>query len=64
MEEGSGCRKCVYLLWIHVDIWQNQYNIVRLKNKINLKNYCLFNENQPIVKFIWKSARSRHPKQS
>jgi len=20
--------------WIHVDIWQNQYNIVKLKNKI------------------------------
>ena len=23
----------VYLWWIHVDIWQNQYNIVKLKNK-------------------------------
>ena len=23
---------CVYLWWIHVDIWQNQYNIVKLKN--------------------------------
>ena len=23
----------VYLWWIHVDIWQNQYNIVKL-NKI------------------------------
>ena len=23
---------------IHVDIWQNQYNIVKLKNKIILKN--------------------------
>ena len=22
------------LWWIHVDIWQNQYNIVKLKNKI------------------------------
>ena len=22
---------------IHVDIWQNQYNIVKLKNKIKLK---------------------------
>jgi len=21
------------LWWIHVDIWQNQYNIVKLKNK-------------------------------
>ena len=22
----------VYLWWIHVDIWQNQYNIIKLKN--------------------------------
>ena len=33
-EEGSGWATCVYLWWIHVDIWQNQYNIVKLKNKI------------------------------
>ena len=25
----------VYLWRIHFDIWQNQYNIVKLKNKIN-----------------------------
>ena len=24
----------VYLWWIHVDIWQNQYNILKLKKKI------------------------------
>ena len=35
-EEGSGWGTHVYLLWIHVDIWQNQYNIVKLK-KIKLK---------------------------
>ena len=23
----------VYLWWIHVDIWQDQYNIVKLKKK-------------------------------
>ena len=34
-EEGSGWGMRVYLWWIHVDIWQNQYNIVKLKNKIN-----------------------------
>ena len=34
-EEGSGWGKCVYLWRIHVDIWQNQYNIVKLKNKKN-----------------------------
>ena len=25
---------------IHVDIWQNQYNIVKLKNKIKKKESC------------------------
>jgi len=32
-EEGSGCGTHVYLWQIHFDIWQNQYNIVKL-NKI------------------------------
>ena len=32
-EEGSAWGTRVYLWWIHVDIWQNQYNIVKLKNK-------------------------------
>ena len=36
-EEGSGWGTSVYLWWIHVDIWQNQYNIVKLKNKIKQK---------------------------
>ena len=39
--EGRGRRvqdgDHVYLWWIHVDIWQNQYNIVKLKN--NLKKF-------------------------
>ena len=35
-EEGSGWGTRVYLWRIHVDIWQNQYNIVKLKNKIKL----------------------------
>ena len=33
-EGGSGWGTRVYLWWIPVDIWQNQYNIVKLKNKI------------------------------
>ena len=38
-EEGSGWGTHVYLWWIHLDIWQNQYNIVKL-NKIKLtKNW-------------------------
>ena len=32
-EEGSGCRTHVYLWQIHFDIWQNQYNIVKLNKK-------------------------------
>ena len=36
-EEGSGWGTRVHLWWIHVDIWQNQYTIVKLKYKINLK---------------------------
>ena len=34
-EEGSGWG--VYLWRIHFDIWQNQYNIVKFKNKIKLE---------------------------
>ena len=30
-EEGSGWGTHVYLWRIHFDIWQNQYNIVKLK---------------------------------
>ena len=35
-EEGSGWGTHVYLWQIHFDIWQNEYNIVKL-NKIKLK---------------------------
>ena len=35
-EEGSGWGTRVYLWQIHVDIWQNQYNIVKLKKKKDL----------------------------
>ena len=31
--EGSGWGARVYLWRIHVDVWQNQYNIVTLKKK-------------------------------
>ena len=33
-EEGSGWGTHVYLWQIHFDMWQTQYNIVKLKNKI------------------------------
>ena len=35
-EEGGGFRMGIYLWQIHFDIWQKQYNIVKL-NKIKLK---------------------------
>ena len=39
--EGGGRRvqdgEHIYLWRIHFDIWQNQYNIVKLKNKIKFK---------------------------
>ena len=38
-EEGSGWGTHVYLWWIHFEIWQNQYNIVKLKNKIKKKRH-------------------------
>ena len=30
-EGGLGLGTRVHLWWIHVDVWQNQYNIVKLK---------------------------------
>ena len=36
-EEGSGWGTHVYLWRIHFDIWQNEYNYVKFKNKIKLK---------------------------
>jgi len=43
-EEGSGWGTRVYLWRIHVDIWQNQYNMVKLKNKIKKRGdyYSLY----------------------
>ena len=34
---GSGWGTRVYPWWIHFDVWQNQYNIVKFKNKIKFK---------------------------
>ena len=36
-EGGSGWGTRVYPWRIHVNVWQNQYNIVKLKNKIKKK---------------------------
>ena len=40
-EEGSGWGTHVCLWWIHFDIWQNEYNIVKFKNKIKFKKKLL-----------------------
>ena len=34
-EEGSGWGTQIYLWWIHFDIWQNEYNILKFRNKKN-----------------------------
>ena len=38
-QDGEHMYTCVYLWRIHFDIWQNQYNIVKLKNKIKFKKF-------------------------
>ena len=36
-EEGSGWGTHVYLCRIRFNVWQNQFNTVKFKNKIKLK---------------------------
>ena len=47
-EEGSGWGTHVYLWWIHFNIWQNQYNIVKFKNKVKKKYYNEYNHHKKI----------------
>ena len=66
-EEGSGWGTHVYLWQIHFDIWQNQYNIVKLKNKIkcilfNTLGSCgggggLVAKSCPTLVNLWTPAR-------
>ena len=53
-EDGSGWGRHVYLLRIHFDIWQNQYNIVKLKNKKKVKEKYEYNVPSIILQRIWK----------
>ena len=54
-EEGSGWGTRVYLWQIHVDIWQNQYNIVKLKNKKKKIQAPVFMQNEKSIQtFMWK----------
>ena len=56
--EGGGMRvqdgEHVYTWRIHVDIWQNQYNIVKLKNKKKVKEKYEYNVPSIILQRIWK----------
>ena len=47
-EEGSGWGTYVYLWRIHFDIWQNQYNIVKLKKK---RIHFIYPERFKIISF-------------
>ena len=51
-EEGSGWGTHVYLWWIHFDIWQNQYNIVKLKNKKKKKKITYY-----VATFLYNSIK-------
>ena len=55
-KEGSGWGTCVYLWQIHVDIWQNQFNIVKLKNTIKLKK----KKKRPWWKIEGRRGRGQH----
>ena len=59
-EEGSGWGTRVYLWWIHVDMWQNQYNIVKLKNKIKFKKIGKKKKKE----FHYNKKKKKKPKQS
>ena len=61
-KEGSGWGTRVNLWWIHVDIWQNQYNIVQLKNKRKKKETALPEKKIIISKFL-KRGKIRHTKE-
>ena len=50
--EGSGWETHVYLWWIHFDTWQNQYNIVKLKNKIKKEPQGLESKKKPHILWI------------
>ena len=55
-EEGSGWGTHVYLWRIHFDIWQNEYNFVKFKNKIKLKKKSGDFPGGPVVDSLPSSA--------
>ena len=57
-EEGSGWGTHVYLWRIHFDIRQNQYNIVKLKNKIKIKKNKFFFKKQILECCGWDNIHN------
>ena len=57
-EEGSGWGTHVYLWRIHFDIWQNQYNIVKFKNKIKLKSILKKTKNKVLMVEPLKTSKT------
>ena len=55
-DEGSGWGTHVYLWRIHFDIWQNQYNIVKLKNKIKF-----FKKASTLRRSVFFKVQLSHP---
>ena len=59
-ERGSGWGTCVYLWQIHVDVWQNQYNIVinlQLNKFILKKNTLYWSQSQVLTHRLWRILR-------
>ena len=52
-EQGSGLRTRVHPWWIHVDVWQNKYSIVK-QNKVKFKKKI-----PPKRKCVWSTVISK-----
>ena len=53
-EEGSGLGTHIHPWWIHVNVWQNQYSIVK-QNKVKKKKIHLQCSGLTLVRFLsWK----------
>ena len=55
-EEGSGWGTHVCMLLIHFDIWQNQYNILKFKNKIKKKEKIIIKYPIDLLFLNWWSS--------
>ena len=57
-EDGSGWGTHVYLWQIHFDIWQNQYNIVKLKKKMLSRLVIAFPPKSKCLLISWLQSLS------